>query len=93
MMGYANITEVEVVEFGVLRLTFSDGLTGEVDLRGRLWGPVFHRVRTEDGFREAHVDPESGTVAWPNEVDLAPNTLYIRVKTGEWPEMDPTPGS
>jgi hypothetical protein len=27
----------------------------------------------------------TGTIAWPGEVDLAPDTLYERVKTGEWP--------
>ncbi|MBS1863477.1 MAG: DUF2442 domain-containing protein [Actinobacteria bacterium] len=37
------------------------------------------------GFAEVFVDEEGGTIAWPGEADLAPDTLYIRVKTGEWP--------
>ncbi len=56
-----------------------------VNLGGHLWGPVFERVRTPEGFAEAYVDGETGTITWPGEVDLAPDTLYIRVKTGEWP--------
>jgi uncharacterized protein DUF2442 len=80
-----DITDVRVVRHEVLHLTFADGLEGEVDLTGRLWGPVFERVRTPAGFAEVYVDEEGGTIAWPGEVDLAPDTLYIRVKTGEWP--------
>lgn len=80
-----DITAVSVVRYGVVALTFADGLEGEVDLNGHLWGPVFERVRTPAGFAEVYVDEETGTITWPGEVDLAPDTLYIRVKTGEWP--------
>jgi hypothetical protein len=80
-----DITAVRVVRHEVVALTFADGLAGEVDLRGHLWGRVFERVRTPEGFAEVYVDKEGGTIAWPGEVDLAPDTLYIRVKTGEWP--------
>ncbi len=80
-----DITAVRVVRHEVVALTFEDGLEGEVDLRGHLWGPVFERVRTPEGFTEVYVDEETGTITWPGPVDLAPDTLYIRVKTGEWP--------
>ena len=33
-----------------------------------------------------YLDAESGTIAWPGDVDLAPDTLYERVRTGSWPE-------
>ena len=51
-----------------------------------MWGPVFERARTEEGFAEAYLDAESRTVAWPGGADLAPDTLYERVRTGVWPE-------
>lgn len=81
-----DITAAAVVRHGVLKLTFADGLSGEVDVLARMWGPVFERARTEEGFAEAYVDTEAGTVAWPGNVDLAPDTLYERVRTGSWPE-------
>lgn len=80
-----RIVAVTVPRHGVVHLTFADGLRGEVDLSDEIWGPVFERVRTPAGFAEVYVDEEGGTIAWPGEVDLAPDTLYIRVKTGEWP--------
>jgi hypothetical protein len=81
-----DIVEATVVRHGVLRLTFADGLSGEVELLAHMWGPVFERARTEQGFAEAYVDAEAGTVAWPGGADLAPDTLYERVRTGFWPD-------
>jgi Protein of unknown function (DUF2442) len=81
-----DITEAAVVRHGVLKLTFSDGLVGEVDVLDRMWGPVFETARTREGFAEAYVDLETRTVAWPGGADLAPDTLYERVRTGVWPE-------
>lgn len=81
-----DITLVSVVRHGVLRLTFADGLSGEVDVLSRMIGPVFAQATTEAGFAEVRVDPESGTIVWPNGADLAPDTLYERVRSGAWPD-------
>ncbi|MGH2984134.1 MAG: DUF2442 domain-containing protein [Solirubrobacterales bacterium] len=81
-----DITGVRVVKHGVLELTFADGLEGEVEVLERMHGPVFEDARTPTGFEKVMVDPESGTVVWPGGADLAPDTLYERVRTGAWPE-------
>ncbi|HEY7732602.1 MAG TPA: DUF2442 domain-containing protein [Gaiellaceae bacterium] len=83
-----DIAAVSVVRHGVLRLTFADGLSGEVDVLERMRGPVFDDARTPDGFAEIALDQETGTVTWPGGADLAPDTLYERVRTGYWPEHD-----
>jgi Protein of unknown function (DUF2442). len=80
-----EITALTVVRHGVLRIFFADGTSGDVDVLDRMWGPVFERARTPEGFAEGHLDPESRTVAWPGGADLAPDTLYLRVSTGAWP--------
>jgi hypothetical protein len=49
-----------------------------------MWGPVFERARTPEGFAEARFDPESGTVVWGEHADLAPDTLHMRLSTGVW---------
>lgn len=81
-----DITAAEVVSHGTLKLTFADGTSGEVDVLDRMRGPVFEQARTPEGFARVRVDPETGTVVWPGEADLAPDTLYERVCTGVWPE-------
>jgi hypothetical protein len=81
-----DITAAEVVRHGVLRLTFADGLSGEVDVLDRMRGPVFRDARTSDGFSKVEVDTETGTIVWPGGSDLAPDTLYERVRSGVWPD-------
>jgi uncharacterized protein DUF2442 len=81
-----DITTAEVVRHGVLRLTFADGLSGEVDVLDRMRGPVFEVARTPEGFNRVKADPETGTVIWPGDADLAPDTLYERIRSGAWPE-------
>lgn len=82
-----DIATVAVVRHGVLRLTFTDGLIGEVDVLDRMRGPVFEQALTTDGFAQVAIDPETGTVVWPGGSDLAPDTLYERVRTGAWPDQ------
>lgn len=79
-----DMISVEVARHGILRLEFADGLWGEVDVSARIWGPVFERARTPEGFAEAYFDDEGATVAWPGGADLAPDVLYERVRTGRW---------
>ncbi len=62
-----------------LRLTFADGLVFDLDLKDKLngdVGPVFEPLRDPAFFARASVDPELGTVVWPNGADLAPDALH-----------------
>jgi len=81
-----DITQAAVVRHGVLKLIFADGLSGEVNVLDRMRGPVFEAARSEEGFAEVYVDPETGTVVWPGGADLAPDTLYQRMQSGTWPD-------
>jgi hypothetical protein len=81
-----DIVTASVVRHGVLHLTFADGLVGDVDVLERMRGPVFEEAVTRSGFQLVSVDVETGTVAWPGGADLAPDTLYERVRTGAWPD-------
>ena len=83
-----DITKASVVRHGVLHLTFADGTTGEVAVLERMRGPVFEHARTAEGFARVAVDAETGTVVWPGGADLAPDTLYERVRTGAWPDEE-----
>jgi hypothetical protein len=83
-----DITAVTVVKHGVLRLTFADGLSAEIDVLDRMRGPVFADARTPAGFAKVAVDPETGTVVWPGGADLAPDTLHVRAHSGTWPDQN-----
>jgi hypothetical protein len=74
------ILSVEVLDGYRLRLEFTDGVIGTVDLSSELWGPVFEPLREPNVFALAAVDPELETVVWPNGADLAPEYLYAAAR-------------
>jgi hypothetical protein len=81
-----DVTEVEILKDRVVRLTFSDGSERVVDLAPLLWGPVFEEIaRNDHAFAEIRVDPESGTITWPNGADLDPDVLH-----GDFQPANPT---
>ncbi len=69
-----RIRSVTVLPVRSLRLTLTDGSIVERDVQDLLWGPVFDRLRSDDAlFRRARA--RHGTVTWPGNLDLAPETL------------------
>lgn len=60
-----------------VHVRFEDGLVADVDLSYLLdYGGVFEPLRDQDYFRLLRADPEAGTIVWPNQADIAPETLY-----------------
>ena len=76
MEQLVDVTTVEVLGAYRLRLGFADGTVGDVDFSGREWRGVFEPLRDPAYFAQVHVDPEAGTIGWPNGTDMAPEPLY-----------------
>lgn len=67
-----DVTNVEVLHDHVVRLRFDDDAERTIDLSCYLHGPVFAAIRTDpEVFAMVKVDPDSGTIVWPNGADLA----------------------
>ena len=66
-------------------LRFADGLSGEIDLERELWGPVFLPLKDVVEFAKLRVEPDFGTIVWPNGADLAPEFLYDELKAAFTP--------
>jgi Protein of unknown function (DUF2442) len=79
-MELIDVVEVRYVRDYIVWLKFEDGATGEVDLTASLRGPVFEPLRDKEYFKQVCVNPEIGTIVWPNGADIAPETLYARVQ-------------
>ena len=92
-----TVVAARVLRPYVLEVTFDDGVVREVDLEPVLWGEVFEPLRDPDYFAQVTVDPDLGTVVWPNGADLAPEFLYYGDENpyaaflDEVPSEEPTP--
>jgi hypothetical protein len=74
---YWDVVEVIPEPDYCLFVRFKDGLKGRVrllpeDLKGAL-GPLLDT----EFFRRVYID--SGAVAWPGDIDLAPDAMYAQV--------------
>jgi len=71
-----RIVEAQVLGDLRMRLTFADGLVRELDLDPALRGGILDQVREQELFDQVTVDSLSGTITWPNGVDLDPDVLH-----------------
>jgi len=75
---FPRVTQVRHVCDHRLELSFTDGTTAEFDFRQRIGGRggVFRDMEDVEFFKQVQVDPEAGTIVWPNGVDFCPDVLY-----------------
>ena len=71
---YIGITAVSPQENYILHLTFANGEQRYLDMKPYLHRGVFKELADKNMFNTAHLSFD--TVAWKNEVDLAPEILY-----------------
>lgn len=64
-----------------LEITFTNGEVGLYDCRPLLTFGVFRELKDDAYFRQARV--VNGTVAWPHEQDICPDTLYLESRRVE----------
>ncbi len=71
-----DITHVEVLHDHVVHLRFADGVERSIDLEPYLHGRVFAEIRSDPAvFAAVKVDPDAGTIVWPNGADMDPDAL------------------
>jgi hypothetical protein len=77
---------VEVKALDDLRVwvRFDDGTEGEVDFSHLSGRGVFEAWNSRAFFENAHVGP-AGSIAWSDDVELCPDSVYLRL-TGKRPE-------
>lgn len=75
-----------------LEITFTNGEVGVFDCADLLDFGVFTKFRDLSYFKQARV--EGGTVVWPHEQDICPDTLYEdSVKSGLRSSVGRDPGA
>ena len=81
-----HVAEVRPLDGYRLHVRFLDGTTGEVDLSQRVRSPragVFAALADPALFSQVYID--YGAVAWPGDLDLAPDAMHEEIKkSGRW---------
>lgn len=70
-----RVRKVTPLEGYKLRIEFSNGETGEYDCTPLLEFGVFKELKNVQYFKSVKI--VGGTVGWPNEQDICPDTLYL----------------
>lgn len=75
-----NVVAVTQTGSHRLRLRFDDGAEGEIDVKEMIpFVGVFEPLRDPAFFSQVRVDPDAGTIVWPNGADLDPLVLHSKV--------------
>lgn len=84
-----DVTSVTPLDGYRLRLRFEDGAEGDVDISElvRFIG-VFAPLQERSVFADVRVDPELGTIVWPNGADLDPAVLHSHITGSPLPGAD-----
>ena len=83
-----DIVEARPLDGYRLHLRFEDGAEGTVDVAALVpFEGVFAPLRQREVFTAVEVDPELGTVRWPNGADLDPDVLYALATGRERPDL------
>jgi hypothetical protein len=81
-----RLEEIRILSNYRLSVKFLDGTRGEVDLSRLILSDqagVFPLLRDPALFAQATI--EYGTVTWPGEIDLAPDSMYDQInRQGSW---------
>lgn len=81
MRSTPQLEKATVSSGHTVHVRFEDGLAANVDLSYLLdYGGVFEPLQDPAYFRQLRADPEAGTIVWPNQADIAPETLYARAQ-------------
>jgi hypothetical protein len=75
------LTEARPLDGYAVHVRFEDGTTADVDLSYLLdYGGVFEPLRDPVYFARLRADAEAGTIVWPNDADIAPETLFAHAQ-------------
>jgi uncharacterized protein DUF2442 len=74
---YWDVVEVKPEPGYCLFVRFKDGLEGRVRLEREELTGVFAPLQDVSFFNRVYID--YGAVAWPGDIDLAPDAMYQRI--------------
>lgn len=76
-----RVTGFRIIGPYTLMVAFADGIERHIDFKPVLHGVLFGPLQNRAVFEAVELDPEAGTLVWPNGADFDPATLH------DWPDV------
>ncbi len=76
-----RVSGFEIIGPYRLVVSFDDGTQQRIDFRPVLHGALFGPLQDVATFNRVAMEPETGTLVWPNGADFDPMTLH------DWPNV------
>ncbi len=70
---------VQALEDYRIFLRYNDGVEGELNLSYLAGKGVFEQWDEDDCFSRVYIDPETNAIAWSEELEIGPDSLYLKV--------------
>ncbi|MCK5581397.1 MAG: DUF2442 domain-containing protein [Candidatus Omnitrophica bacterium] len=77
-----EIAKARLIKDYTVELIFDNKKKGRVNLEKYIGRGIFKELVDKRKFKQFRVDPQLGTICWPNGADIAPDTLYRDVVLG-----------
>ena len=77
-----TIIDFELLAPYTLRLVFDDQTIQEINFAPLLKGELYAPLQDVALFNQVRLDPEVGTIVWPNGADFDPAVLH------DWPQLE-----
>lgn len=79
-MNHPRITSVKALEKYRVRVQFDDDINGVLDLSELSGKDAFKQWDEDDNFDKVFIDPESGAITWPGNLDIDTLTAWLQLK-------------
>lgn len=71
-----TILKFSIIGPYILHITFDDSTEQTINFEPVLYGYYYAPLRDLTLFNQVRLDPEIGTLVWPNDADFDPATLH-----------------
>lgn len=76
----AKPIKVKALDNYIIWLKYDDGAEGEINISHLARKGIFKQWDKNNFFAKVYIDKQSKSIAWNDDIQLCPNTLYLKLR-------------